>query len=157
MRDELTSYARRHNLGEHGDLVKELFERYRIEVESAGQLQVSELCSQVPEEETRSSDDEIRSSSSTVNSQKLKPKATNTDAPKVSSVTRSTTKNTTKINPTATRTRVSLTKNSTNSRSLPDTGSNKPVKKPQKPAKQELNKTKDLMKKKGKKSADQEG
>lgn len=158
MRDELTSYARRHNLGEYGDPVKELFESYSIEVESAGQLQVSEMCSQVPEEETRSSDDEIRSSSSTVNSQKLKPKATSTDAPKVSSVTRSTAKNTTpKINPTATRTRVSLTKNSANSRSLPDTGSNKPVKKPQKPAKQELNKAKDLIKKKGKKSADQEG
>ncbi|EXB20717.1 hypothetical protein L484_007624 [Morus notabilis] len=159
VRDELTCYARRHNLSELGDPVKELFESYNIVVESTGQLQVSETCSQVPEEETRSSDDEIRSSSSTVGSRKLKPKASNSDAAKVSAVTGSTTKKNTiqKVNPTSTRTRVSLTKNSANSRSLADTGANKSIKKPQKPIKQELKKERDLTKKKGKKSVDEEG
>lgn len=160
MKDELTSYARRHDLGELGDPLKELFERYNV-VESTGQLQVSESCSQVPEEGSRSSDDEIRSTSSTVSTTrnlKLKPKASNTDAAQVSPVAGSTKKNTIhKTNPTM-RTRGSLTKDSANSRSLSATAANnKSLKKPQKPTKQEVNKEKGLLKKKGKKSADEEG
>ncbi|XP_062116456.1 uncharacterized protein LOC133830487 [Humulus lupulus] len=160
VRDELTSYSRRHDLGsELGESLKELFESYNI-VESTAQLQVSESISQVPEEGSRSSDDEIRSTSSIVSTrnQKLKPKALNTDAAQVSPVAGPTKKNTTqKTNPTS-RTRGSVTKDSANSRSLTATGANsKPIKKPQKPSKQEVNKEKDMMKKKGKKSADKEG
>ncbi|KAL5544411.1 hypothetical protein UlMin_008195 [Ulmus minor] len=81
MRDELKSYARRYNLGE---TVKELFESYNI-VENTEQLQTSESCSQLPEG-TQSSDDEVRSSTSTVACRKLKPKALNTDNTEVSTV-----------------------------------------------------------------------
>ena len=151
MRDELTSYSRRHDLGgELGEALKELLESYNI-VESTAQLQVSESISQVPEEGSRSSDDEIRSTSSIVSSrnQKLKPKALNTDAAQVSPVAGPTKKNTTqKTNPTS-RTRGSVTKDSANARSLTATGAHKLIKKPQKPTKQEV--------KKGKKSADKEG
>ena len=156
MRDELSSYARRNNLDELGDSVKELFESYNI-VSESGQLQVSETISQVaPEEETRSSDDEVRSSSSTVSTRKPKPKAaTNTTAAKATPVSGSTKKSTSQnVNPATTRTRVSLTKNSANSRSVSD---NKSLKKPQKPIKQEISKEKDLIKKRGKKSAVEEG
>ncbi|PON34692.1 hypothetical protein PanWU01x14_342440 [Parasponia andersonii] len=160
MGDELTSYARRHNLIDFGDPLKELFESYNI-VESTGQLQISESCSQVPEEGSRSSDDEIRSSSSAVSTRnlKLKPKVSNSDAAQVSPFAGSTKKNTTqKTNPPAARIRGSLTKDSANLRSLSATGANnKSLKKPQKPSKQEVNKEKDLIKKKGKKSADEQG
>lgn len=155
MRDELKSYARRHNLSDLGETVKELFECYNI-VESTEQLQVSESCSQVPEEGTRSSDDEVRSSSSTVSTRKLKPKSLNTDAASISPVTESAKKDTAKKTNPATQNRGSLTKTNANSRSVSDTGVRKSLKKPQNPSKQELNKEKD-MKKKGRKFAGQQG
>ncbi|XP_015883548.3 uncharacterized protein LOC107419307 [Ziziphus jujuba] len=157
MRDELKSYARRHNLSELGETVKELFERYNI-VENIEQLQVSESCSQVPEEGTRSSDDEVRSSSSTVgtSTRKLKPKSLNTDAAPISPVTEPAKKDTAqKTNP-ATRNRGSLTKTNANSTLVSDTRARKSVKKPQNPSKQEPNKEKDI-KKKGRKFAGQQG
>ncbi|KAI5683683.1 hypothetical protein M9H77_04911 [Catharanthus roseus] len=73
LRDELQSYVRRHNLAEFGESLKQLFERYNIS-EMLDQLQVSETCTFVPEDENRSSDDDVRSSSSItiVQEQKLK-------------------------------------------------------------------------------------
>ncbi|CAH9092528.1 unnamed protein product [Cuscuta europaea] len=66
MRDELRAYAQRHNLVELGESVKQLFESYKI-LPDFEQLQVSETCSHVLDEEvTRSSDDEIHSRSSPV-------------------------------------------------------------------------------------------
>ncbi|KAL5747401.1 hypothetical protein ACOSP7_024402 [Xanthoceras sorbifolium] len=153
MRDELKSYASRHNLGELGEPVKDLFDLYNIS-ETAEQLQVSQTCSQVPEEGTRSSDDEVHSSSSTVGTRKLKPKSLNTDTAQVSSVTESVKKETApKINP-SNRTRAS--KNSANAKPVSDAGNRKIEKKPQKPIKQETNK-KDRIIKPGKKSASEEG
>lgn len=156
LRDELKSYARRHNLSEFGEAVKELYEGYNI-VENTEQLQVSETCSHVPEEGTRSSDDEIRSSSSTVGAtRKLKPKSLNTDAAQVSSVTESGKKDT-KRNTPATRNRGTLTKTNANSRSVSEAGSRKSAKKTQNPSKQEFNKEKDIVKKKGRKFAGEQG
>ncbi|KAM6569739.1 hypothetical protein CsatB_017724 [Cannabis sativa] len=161
VKDELASYARRHDLDDElGEPLKELFGSYNI-VESSAQLQVSESISQVPEEGSRSSDDETGSTSSIVSTrnQELRPKALNIDAAQVSPVAGSTKKNTTqKSNPTS-RTRGSVAKDLANTRSLTATGANnnKSTKKPQKPIKQEVKKEKDLMKKKGKKLADKEG
>lgn len=154
MREELKSYARRHNLSELGETVKDLFERYNIS-ETSEQLQVSETCSQVPEERTRSSDDEVHSSS-TVGIRKLKPKLLNTDSGQVSPATESVKKEISSKNSPAPRTRASLNKNSANSRSVSDIGNPKIQKKPQKPTKQETNEEKDRTKR-GKKSVGVEG
>lgn len=153
MRDELKSYARRHNIGELGEPVKDLFDLYNIS-EATEQLQVSETCSQVPEEGIRSSDEEVHSSSSTMGTRKLKPKSLNTYAAQVSSVSESVKKETApKISP-SNRTRAS--KNTANAKPVSDVGNRKIEKKPQKPTKLEANK-KDRNIKPGKKSASQEG
>ncbi|XVE54831.1 hypothetical protein DITRI_Ditri03aG0114100 [Diplodiscus trichospermus] len=154
MRDELKSYVRRHNLSENEETIKELLERYNVS-EKSDQPQVSETCSQVPEEGTRSSDDEVHSVSSAVGSRKLKPKSLNTDAAQVSTVAESAKKGTLKNNP-ATRNRV-LNKNSSNSRSGSDTGSRLLQKKTQKTTKPEPVKGKDKTKRQGTPSANEEG
>ncbi|XP_059442876.1 uncharacterized protein LOC132175077 isoform X2 [Corylus avellana] len=152
MRDELKSYTQRHNnLSELGELVKELFERYNIS-ENIEQLQVSETISQVPEEGTRSSDDDVQSSSSTGGTRKLRPRSLNTDATQTSPVAESAKKETIQKSNRATRTRGSLNKNSVNSRPVSETEGNKSLKKPEKPNKVESNKLKDKNKR-GKKSA----
>lgn len=156
MREELKSYARRNSLGELGESVKELFSSYEIS-ENLEQLQVSETCSQVPGEGTRSSDDDVHSSSSTRSTRKLKPKSLNTDAAQVSSVTESANKETTQKNNPATRVRGSLNKNSVNTRSVSDSGSRNLQRKPQKPSKQDSKTEKVVIKKQGKKSANEEG
>ncbi|KAF6159965.1 hypothetical protein GIB67_033049 [Kingdonia uniflora] len=76
--DELKSYAKRHNLAELGESCKDLLRSYNIS-EDVAQLQVSETCFQVPEESTRSSDEDVHSSSSTTVAKKLKPKALNSE------------------------------------------------------------------------------
>ncbi|GAV76929.1 hypothetical protein CFOL_v3_20402 [Cephalotus follicularis] len=151
MRNELKSYARRHNLGELGEAVRELFESYKI-LENSDQLQVSETCSQVPEEGTRSSDDEVHSSISTMGTRRLKPKSLNTDAAQVSSVTESAKETPPKNNP-ATRNRASANKNSVNTKSVSETKVSSVHKIPQKPTKQESNKEKDKTKKQENKAA----
>ena len=152
MRDELKSYVRRHNLGENGEAVKELLESYNVS-ENSDQPQVSETCSQVPEEGTRSSDDEVHSVSSAVGSRRLKPKSLNTDAARVSTVAASAKEATPKNNH-GIRNRV-LNKKS--SRSVLDTGSRKIQKKTQKTTKPEPVKGKDKTKRQGIKSANEEG
>ncbi|KAH9611906.1 hypothetical protein KSS87_002631 [Heliosperma pusillum] len=78
LRDELKSYARRHNLAEFEETVKSLFESYEI-AESLDQLQVSMTCSHVPEDATTPSADDVLSTSSTAGTRKLKPKSLNID------------------------------------------------------------------------------
>ncbi|GAU47780.1 hypothetical protein TSUD_193170 [Trifolium subterraneum] len=85
LQDELKSYLRRHQaeLTELGEPVKELRESYNI-AEIIEQSQVSESISQMPEEGTRSSDDEVHYSSSTMATGKLTPKCLNPDSPQLS-------------------------------------------------------------------------
>ncbi|KAJ9163643.1 hypothetical protein P3X46_023290 [Hevea brasiliensis] len=148
MRDELKSYVQRHDheLGEIGESVKELFESYGI-ADNQEQVQVSESCSQVPEEGTRSSDDEVLSSSSMGN-RKLTPRSLNADAAQASKVTESA-KKVTQKNTTAPRSRASQNKNTANSRSASGTAGQKLQRKPQRPVKDKI--------KQGKKSATEEG
>ncbi|KAG8652483.1 uncharacterized protein LOC110616816 isoform X2 [Manihot esculenta] len=157
MTDELKSYVKRHDdeLAEIRECVNELFESYRI-ADNQEQLQVSESCSQVPEEGTRSSDDEVLSSSSAGN-WKLRPRSLNADAAPVSRVTESAKKEITQKNTTTPRTRASQNKSTMNSRSVSGTAVQKLQKKPQRSSKQEATKEKDKIKKQGKKSAAEEG
>jgi hypothetical protein len=156
MRDELKSYAQRYDLSELGEPVKELFEKYNIS-ENTEQLQVSETFSQVPEEGTRSSDDDVHSSSSTGGTRKLKPRSLNTDANQTSP-TESAKKRTIQKSISSVRTRGSLNKNSANSKPVSETVGRKSLKKPEKPSKLDSNKEKDKTKQgKGKKSAAEAG
>ncbi|KAI3726898.1 hypothetical protein L1987_66705 [Smallanthus sonchifolius] len=75
LKDELKSYACRHNLVDLGECVKELFGSYGI-TESIEQLQVSETCSHVPEDDNQSA----HSLSSATGVSKLKPQTLNTSA-----------------------------------------------------------------------------
>lgn len=164
MRDELRSYTSRHDLGELGESVKQLFEAYNIS-ENSEQLQVSETCSQVPKEEgTQSSfEEDVHSSSSTVEAElkpkslnndsppapvstepekdsQLKPKSLNNDSPPAPISSTEPEKDiASKKNPT-TKTRASWIKNSANTRPVPETGGRKVQKKSQTPAKPELKK-----------------
>lgn len=152
MRDELKSYAQRYDLSELGEPVKELFEKYNIS-ENTEHLQVSETFSQVPEEGTRSSDDDVHSSSSTGGTRKLKPRSLNTDANQTSP-TESAKKRTIQKSISSVRTRGSFYKNSANSKPVSETVGRKSLKKPEKPSKLDSNKEKDKTKQgKGKKSA----
>ncbi|KAM7257478.1 hypothetical protein ACFE04_013219 [Oxalis oulophora] len=121
MKDELKSYARRHNLGES---VKEIFEYYNI-CENEVEVQVSETSSQVPEE------DEIRSTSSIADSTKrLKPKTLNTEPARVSSAKVSTKKETQQAKTRAAKKKTEETKpvSETRVRKLPNNKSQKPSK-----------------------------
>ncbi|KAJ8771881.1 hypothetical protein K2173_027058 [Erythroxylum novogranatense] len=140
LRNELKSYVRRHELGEAGG-VMELFEGYNI-ADSQEQNQVSQTCSQVHEEVTRSSDDEVHSSSSVAGTRKLSPRSLNANAAN----------ETGQKHAIATRTRTSLNK-TPNVKSISDNVVNKSQKKLQKPTKQETGKRKDKIKKPGKKYA----
>ncbi|KAM5570698.1 hypothetical protein ABKV19_011374 [Rosa sericea] len=158
LRDELKSYALRHKLGD-ADLavpLKELFESYGV-VENE-QLQVSETCSHVPEEGTRSSDEDAKSSSSTMGTRKLKPKSLNTDAAQVSPVKNTAKKEIPQKSTPATRTRASVAKkSSTTPGPVSDSGMRRSTaKKPQNPIKQEAKNEKDR-KKQGNKSAVEQG
>ncbi|KAF5734708.1 hypothetical protein HS088_TW15G00200 [Tripterygium wilfordii] len=150
MRDELKSYAQRHNLGEP---LKELLESYNIP-DTPEQEQVSKTCSQVPEEEvTRSSEDEVHSSSSTVGTRKLKPRSLNTDAAQVPSVMVSANKDNARRTTSAARDRRTLSKNTANSKSNTEAGAQRS----KKSKKQEPAKEKEKAKKQGKKSTTEEG
>ncbi|XP_058194106.1 uncharacterized protein LOC131310874 isoform X1 [Rhododendron vialii] len=152
MRDELKSYAQRHNLAELGEPVKELFESYGIS-EKSEQLQVSEICSQAPEEGTRSSDDDVHSSSSGTRTGKLKPKSSSTtnNATQVSPAKESA-KNT-RIDKPGTRTRGSWNRNSADAKSGLITAGRNASKKSQKPTKQESN---DKIKRQGEQAASEQ-
>jgi len=156
MRDELKSYVQRHNLAELGQPVKELLESYGIS-ENSEQLQVSEICCpQAPEEGTRSSDDDVHSSSSVTGNRKLKPKSldTTTNATQVSPVKESA-KNT-RIDNQGRRTRGSWNRNFADAKSGSGsvTAGRNTSKKSQKPIKQESND--DKIKRQGEKAAHEE-
>ena len=155
MRDELKTYALRHNLADLAVPLKELYERYGV-VENE-QLQVSETCSHVPEEGTRSSDEDAKSSSSTMGTRKLKPKSLNTDAAQVSPVRNKAKKEIPQKGIPATRTRASVAKNSSASGPVSDSGVRRSTaNKSQKPIKQEAKNEKDR-KKQGNKPAVEQG
>lgn len=155
LRDELKNYALRHNLGDLAVPLKELYERYSV-VENE-QLQVSETCSHVPEEGTRSSDEDAKSSSSTMGTRKLKPKSLNTDAAQVSPAKNKAKKEIPQKSIPATRTRASVAKNSSASVPVSDSGVRRSTaNKSQKPIKQEAKNEKDR-KKQGNKPAVEQG
>ncbi|XP_047168605.1 uncharacterized protein LOC124837324 isoform X1 [Vigna umbellata] len=149
MQEELKSYVRRHQLDDGiGETVKSLFERYGIS-ESMEQLQLSETISHVPEEGTRSSDDDVHSSSSTTESRKLKPRSLNST--KLTPSTEST-KNQKSNLRSSLRGNFSTSTNNTTPRTSLDKRNNRLVKKSEKPSKQESNKEKGMVKKQEKKS-----
>ncbi|XP_004299389.1 PREDICTED: uncharacterized protein LOC101313802 [Fragaria vesca subsp. vesca] len=156
MRDELKAYALRHKIGDLADLavpLKELFESYGV-VENE-QVQVSETCSHVPEEGTRSSDEDAKSSSSTMGTRKLKPKSLNTDIAQVTPVINKPKKEVPQKSIPAARTRASAAKKSSTSAPVSDSGTQRSAaKKPQKPIKQEAKNEKDR-KKQGKSAVEQ--
>ncbi|XAR65455.1 hypothetical protein NMG60_11009592 [Bertholletia excelsa] len=153
MRDKLKSYARQHDLTEFQEPVKELFESYNLS-ENFDQLQVSESCSQVPEEGTRSSDDEVHSSSVTENG-KLKTKSLSTDeSVEAFPLIESTRNNVNQKDHLGTRIKGTDKKNSTNARALSETTARSTSKKSQEPIKQVSNKDKD---KQGKKPVGKQG
>lgn len=151
MQEGLKSYVGRHQLDGLEETVKALFESYNIS-ETMEQWQVSETISHVPEEGTRSSDDDVRSSSSTMGTRKLKPKCLNTDSTQLTPSTESAKKETSQKSNPGSRLRGNLSTNTTTPRPALDNRNNRLVKKSEKPSKQEPNKEKGMIKRQGKKS-----
>ncbi|KAH6807659.1 hypothetical protein C2S51_028767 [Perilla frutescens var. frutescens] len=89
MSDELKSYLRNHNLSELGESVKELFEGYKIS-ENYEPSEASVTCSQVPEEPNQLSEDDARSSSSSItDAEKLKLKSLDISSDEIQQVKQS--------------------------------------------------------------------
>ncbi|KAL3528339.1 hypothetical protein ACH5RR_007661 [Cinchona calisaya] len=153
LRDELNSYVHCHNLAEFRETVKELCQGYNI-LENLEQLQVSETCSHVPEEETRSFDDDLHSPSSITDTQKLNLNSSNAGTVEACQVKDTHQENAQK-DESAARVKRSANKGVANSKSGVEVGVGRTERKLQKPRKQELNK--DELKKQGKKSANLEG
>ncbi|ESW10201.1 hypothetical protein PHAVU_009G189600 [Phaseolus vulgaris] len=151
MQEGLKSYMRRHQLDDGlGETVKALLESYNIS-ESIEQLQLSGTISHVPEDGTRSSDDDVHSSSSTIESRKLKPRSLNSTQLTPSESTKKETCQ--KSNPgSRLRGKFSTSTNTTTPRPSLDKTNNTLVKKSEKPSKQEPSKGKGVIKKQGKKS-----
>jgi len=161
LQDELKSYLRRHQhkLTELGEPVKVLVESYNI-AEIIEQSQVSESISQMPEEETRSSDDEGHfSTSSTMATGKLTPKCLNTASTQVTSPVKtieSPKKETSQKKNLGTKLRENLRMNSAISKSASGSlNRSRSVKKSDKPNKLETNKS--GVKKHGRKADAKEG
>lgn len=153
---------RRNQLTELGEPLKELLQSYNI-AENIVQPQVSESISQVPEEGTQSSDDEVRccSSSTMATTAKLSPKGLDNDSTQFTPVptpTDSTMKQTSQKKNSGSSLRENLRTSSANSRnaSASDSVNRRSVKKPEKPSKSESNK-KSEVKKQAKKSDNKEG
>ncbi|TQD92003.1 hypothetical protein C1H46_022407 [Malus baccata] len=152
LRYELKSYVDRYELSDLEDPLKELLESKSVAVNE--QAQVSETCSQVLEEGTRSSDDDAKSCSSTMASGKLKPKSLNIKAAQVSPEKATAKKEISLKSTPAARTRSSSVKSTSNSGPVSDNGARvSTVKKPQKPNVQDSNKVKDRKKKQGNQTA----
>ncbi|XP_057445987.1 uncharacterized protein LOC130738034 isoform X2 [Lotus japonicus] len=172
MQEELKSYVSRHQLAELGESVKELLERYNIS-ENIEQLQVSETISQVPEDGNRSSDDDVHSSSSTMEARKLKPKCLNIDSPQpqlntpaIESNKKENTESTQLTTPAiesnrketsqkgspGSRLRGKLSTNSKTPRPALDSGNRRSGRNSEKPSKQEASKDKGMVRRQGKKS-----
>ncbi|KAF8399430.1 hypothetical protein HHK36_015295 [Tetracentron sinense] len=157
LRDELKIYARRYNLAEFGETVNELLASYNI-LEDLEQLQVSETCSQVPEEGTRSSDEDVHSSSSSATeARKLKPKSLNSESVQASPASESARKENTQKKVPANRNRGSLNRNSANLRSVTDINSGIIQKKSQRPNRKVSIKETEKIRNQEKKSASEKG
>ncbi|KAF8408067.1 hypothetical protein HHK36_007208 [Tetracentron sinense] len=152
LRDELKIYVRRYNLVELGETVKELCASYNIS-EDLDQLQVSETCSHVPEEGTRSSDEDVHSSSTT-GARKLKPKSLNSESFQAPSASESVKENSQKKIST-TRNKGSLNRNSANLKSVTDGSGGNFQKKSQRPSRKVSNKETEKIKTLGKNSANE--
>ncbi|CAL0330637.1 unnamed protein product [Lupinus luteus] len=158
MQDELKSYVHRNQLvAEFGEQVKELFEGYNI-AENLEQSQVSEAISQVPEDGTRSSDDEIHCSCPpTKGTGNLKPKSLNTDCTQLTLITTESTKKEIcqKNKQSQSGFKEKLRMKSSNSRPAFESGNLRSAKKPGKPTKHDGNK-KSAVKNQGNKSIENE-
>lgn len=155
MQDELKSYVQRHQLAvDQEELLKELFESYNIS-ENTKQLQndVSESVSEVREEASGLSDEDLQNSSSTMSAVNMGLKCLNLDSTKSSTKKEPIKKETSqKSNNPRGRLRGSFSENSANSRSGLDSGNRRSVKKPEKPGKEESNREKGKIRKQPKKS-----
>ncbi|XP_075519485.1 uncharacterized protein LOC142553249 [Primulina tabacum] len=145
MRDEFKAYVRRHEMSsEFGESTKELIESYKIS-EGFEQLQISGTSSQVLSEVDHETDDDVHSTSSTtVDAEKLQPKAVGKDTNEVQKETKEMTlKNESRKN------RKSINENMTNSQFDSGIRGRGVQKKPHKPTKQEPAKENDKVKKQG--------
>ncbi|GFP99356.1 hypothetical protein PHJA_002079700 [Phtheirospermum japonicum] len=155
MSDELKLYIRRHDLTELGEFVKELFEGYKIS-ENFEPSQ-SENGSQVPSEGNQLSDDDVKSSSSSItDAEKLKPKSLDLNVGETQKVKKENSEKVDSVKKTIGR---SVPKKAASSnKSGSEVKGRSAQKKPQKQVKQESAQDKDKVKKmKGKKSASEEG
>ncbi|KAL2462940.1 hypothetical protein Fot_54177 [Forsythia ovata] len=157
VRDELKSYVSRYDVSELGESVKELFESYKIS-ESLEQLQASDTGSHVPEEGNQLSEDDVRSSTSSITDvEKLKPNPTDTVADEIHGVQESNMV-TSQKNESVNKIKRPVNKDVTNTKSASEVrGRNSTQKNPKKPTKQELVKDQDKVEKLRKKSATGEG
>ncbi|MCD9638300.1 hypothetical protein HAX54_022175 [Datura stramonium] len=155
LRDELKSYVQRHPLVELEEPVKQLFDSYSI-LQNSEQLQVSETCSHVPKDGTRSSDDQVHSSSSVTNTESLQTKVLNKDSTETKQVKEPTKEKSSKIGSTR-RTRNSVNKIAATAKSASQKAGGRITKeKLQKPVKPEPSKD-NKMKRQGKRTAQGEG
>ncbi|XP_054806748.1 uncharacterized protein LOC129309274 [Prosopis cineraria] len=152
MQHELKSYARRHQLAEQEEPLKELFESYNIS-ENTKHLQqgVPESVTEVREEASGLSDEDLQNSS-TMSSGNMEPKCLNMDSSKPSAKKELVKKETRQKSNPRCRVRGSFSENSANSRSGLDSGNRRSVKKLEKPGKEEPNREKGKIRKQGKKS-----
>ncbi|XP_019053483.1 PREDICTED: uncharacterized protein LOC104596996 isoform X2 [Nelumbo nucifera] len=142
LREELKAYVRRHNLGELEELAKELLKIYNI-MEDLEQLQISETISQVPEESSRSSDEDVHSYASSTEPRKLRLMSLNSESTQAAKV-KETGKDGSRKKIAASKNRVSLNRNSTNAKSVTDIGSDNIQKKSQRLTGQSSKKEKDI-------------
>nr|GEW79867.1 neurofilament heavy polypeptide like [Tanacetum cinerariifolium] len=137
LKDELKSYAGRHNLLDLGESAKEVFQSYEI-LETIEQLQVSETCFHVPQEGSLSLDDDAHSLSSATGVAKLKPKSLNSASSAAKEATQ-------KSNPVS-RIKAPMSKKPANQGPALESGHGKMQKNAKKPIKQESNKGKQAVK-----------
>ncbi|GJV53081.1 hypothetical protein Tco_1448822 [Tanacetum coccineum] len=137
LKDELKSYAGRHNLLDLGESAKEVFQSYEI-LETIEQLQVSETCSHVPQEGSPSLDDDAHSLSSATGVAKPKPKSLNS----ASSAAKEATQKSNHVS----RVKAPMSKKPANQGPALESGHGKMQKNAKKPIKQESNKGKQAVK-----------
>lgn len=138
VREELKSYVQRHDLAELGDSIKSLFESYEIP-ETLEQVQESIICSQVSEDATALSSDDVQSTSSTAATKKPKLKSLN--ALTVASAAKASSKkeNVQRITP-VTKSRASVSREPIKPKLVTESGGNNIMKKKvQSPTKQNPN------------------
>ncbi|XP_057519837.1 uncharacterized protein LOC130800370 [Amaranthus tricolor] len=137
LREELKFYVQRHDLAELGDSIKSLFESYEIP-ETLEQVQESIICSQVSEDATALSSDDVQSTSS-IAATKM-PKLKSLNALTVASAAKASSKkeNVQRITP-VTKSRASFSREPIKPKLITESGGNNIKKKVQNPAKQTPN------------------